>query len=173
MTDFSNLKKLDISADTEAEYTFRDIVLRLDAEGGEVYPTAFFAPAVDANAAFVSEKYRIATERAEQHKNEKPTERKRRLMSEDAEEEEREMMRRLISRACVRRWGENGMPDAKGKVHPLNEQECYDFLKALPIHMFTPLVNWITNPYNFFDRRAIAGDAATLGNSSPKDSSGS
>lgn len=162
--DYSQLKKLDISETTEAEYTFRDIVLGIK-DGDEVNPTAFFAPALDSNPKFLSEKFRIAAERAEAHKNETAAQRKKRLMSEDAENDEREFMITLLARTCARRWGVP-LPDSKGKVHDLADpQAAYEFLSALPRHMVDPLIAWATNPYNFFDRRALLDDGETLGNS--------
>lgn len=174
MADFSNLQRLKITEATEAEYVFEDIVIGLREDGREICPSIWFAPALEQNKAYHNERHRLAHEAAEARKNETREQRKARLTGIGMAEEEREYQRVLIARTCARRWG-TGMPDVNGEVPEFNEQNVYDFLKWLDIHVFDALVGWIGNQYNFFDRRALITEeqAETLGNSSPRDSSGS
>jgi hypothetical protein len=147
MTDFSHLRKLDVTEASEAEYVFEDVP-------GE--PSIWFRPMTDANTEYLNERVRIAVERAEAATKETRAQRKKRVMSAEQLEEDREQDRVLIARTCAIRWG-TPPKDVKGKEPEFNEQNCYDFLKALPSYMFDPCRGFVGNVYNFVDRSALAG----------------
>lgn len=166
MADFSHLKKLQVSENSEAEYTFDDI-------WGE--PSIWLRPMTDSNSIYLNERVRMAVERAE--KNEKELKGKKRkaseVLSSDRVEEDRDQDRILIAKTCALRWGTPPL-DASGQEVVFSEQEVLDFLRALPNYMVDPLRGWISNPYNFVDRQAAKPDwADALGNAMSNDSSGS
>jgi hypothetical protein len=165
VADFSNLKKLDVDESTEAEYTFDDIVLGKAKDGTDICPSIWFRPMTDSNAAYLNERVRVAVERAEQTNKETKAQRRKRVLSSDQLEEDRELDRILMARTCAIRWG-TPMKDVDGNEPEFNEQNCYDFLKALPNYMFDPLRGFVTNIYNFVDRSALVADGGEqLGNS--------
>ncbi|MEJ7831344.1 MAG: hypothetical protein WKF79_00380 [Nocardioides sp.] len=147
MVDFSHLAKLDVNAASEAEFFFEDIP-------GE--PSVWFKPMTDANPDYLNERVRLAVERAEHSNKETKAQRRKRVLSADQLEEDRELDRVLLARTCALRWG-TAPKDAKGKEPPFNEQNCYDFFKALPSYMFDPCRGFVSNVYNFVDRASLAG----------------
>lgn len=151
MADFSNLKKLDVNEASEAEYVFEDIP-------GE--PSIWFRPMTDANPAFLNERVRLAVERAEQANKETRGQRRKRVLSADQLEEDRELDRVLMARTCAIRWG-TAPKDVEGSEPEFSEQNCYDFLKALPNYMLDPCRGFVANVYNFVDRTALAGATGT------------
>lgn len=147
MVDFSHLAKLDVNEASEAEFIFEDIP-------GE--PSIWFRPMTDANAPFLNERVRLAVERAEATNKETKGQRRKRMLSSDQLEDDREQDRVLMARTCAVRWGV-APKDVKGKEPEFNEQNCYDFFKALPSYMFDPCRGFVSNVYNFVDRTALAG----------------
>ena len=156
MPDFSHLRKLDVTEQSEAEYIFEDIP-------GE--PSIWFRPMTDTNPAYLNERVRIAVERAEQAGKETKAQRKKRILSSEQLEEDREQDRVLMARTCAVRWG-TPPKDVNGDEPEFNEQNCYDFLKAIPSYMFDPCRGFVGNVYNFVDRTALKdADKDALGNS--------
>lgn len=153
MVDFSNLKKLDVNEASEAEYIFEDIP-------GE--PSIWSRPMTDANPVFLNERVRLAVERAEASSKETRGARRKRMLSAEQLEEDRELDRILIARTCALRWG-TAPKDVDGNEPEFSEQNCYDFLKALPSYMVDPYRGFLANVYNFIDRSALAGADETEG----------
>lgn len=166
MVDFSHLKKLDVSEASEAEYVFEDIVIGRTPEGVDICPSIWFRPMTDANPLYLNERVRIAVERAEQANKETKGQRRKRLLSSDQLEEDRELDRVLMARTCAIRWG-TPPKDVDGNEPEFSEANCYDFLKALPSYMIDPCRGFVANVYNFVDRNALIGPdgGETLGNS--------
>lgn len=157
MVDFSNLKLLDVTDDTTAEYGFPFI------PGN---PSIILAPAHDSNEAFLNERLRLSIERGEKatlevrgkQKKTTPEEIKRTI------EEDREQDRRLIAHTCARGWGV-APKDVDGNQPEFSPENCYDFLRALPDYMLDPLRNFAVNIYNFVKRPPISeAEAGDLGN---------
>lgn len=153
MVDFSNLKQLDVNEASEAEYVFEDIP-------GE--PSIWFRPMTDANSAYLNERVRLAVERAEANSKETRGSRRKRMLSAEQLEDDRELDRILMARTCAIRWG-TAPKDVKGKEPEFSEANCYDFLKALPSYMIDPCRGFVANVYNFIDRSALAGAKDTEG----------
>lgn len=165
MADFSHLGKLDVKPQETKEYVFEDIVIGKDGEGNDICPSLNCLPMTDNNPAYLNERIRLAVERAEKANKEKPADRRKRILSTDQLEEDRDADRILIARTCAKSWGV-GMPDVAGKVHTLDEQTCLDFLRAMPTYMLDPFRGWLSNVYNFVDRTALSeAKADDLGNS--------
>lgn len=166
MADFSHLKTLDVTEESEAEYIFEDIP-------GE--PSIWFRPMTDSNPDFMNERVRLAVERAEKDQAKTKAKRRKQVLSTDRLEEDRDFDRILMARTCVIRWGKP-FADVDGKVHDLNEQTALDFFNALPNYMLDPCRGWLSNPYNFVNPDAVEAmkkkltpdQADDLGNSSPK-----
>jgi hypothetical protein len=167
MADYSHLKRLGASEQTEREYIFDDIVLGQTEDGVDISPSIWFRPMTDANPAYMNERVRLAVEKAEKDSKQparSKAERRKELLAGDRIEEDRDMDRVLIARCCAVRWG-TPMPDAAGAVHDLDEEEAYSFLCALPSHIIDPLRGWVQNIYNFVDRYALTEQRTeTLGN---------
>lgn len=157
MADFSNLKVLDVTSDTTAEYIFPFIP-------GE--PSLILAPAHDSNEAFLNERLRLQIERTEKAAD-GPRKQAAKITVEDlkaGQQEDREQDRLLLSRTCARGWG-TPPKDVDGNQPEFSAENCYDFLKALPDYMFDPLRNFCANIYNFVKRPAVSADEADrLGN---------
>lgn len=152
--DFSALA---VSEETTAEYVFAMIP-------GD--PSIIFAPATDANKAFLDERLRLSIERAERTVRLPRGKAAKQTPADLARgiEEDRETDRVLLSRCCAKAWG-TAPTDVDGKQPEFSEQECYDFLKALPDYMFDPVRNWASNVYNFVERPDLDGEESRqLGN---------
>lgn len=167
MSDYSHLRKLDVTGDSEAEYVFSDIIVGRNKDGTGVHPSIFFRPMVDSNKLYLNERIRMSTERAETSAKDGKKDKVQKLA--DRIDEDRETDRALIAKSCAIRWGVAPL-DAKGKAHDFSTDECLSFLKALPNYIFEPLRAWVTNPYNFVDPDAYATgggiiNADALGNS--------
>lgn len=167
MPDYSHLRKLDVTDESEAEYTFGDIVVGRGPDGAAVHPSIFFRPMVDANKHYLNERIRLSSERAERATKGGKKDKVQQLA--DRLDEDRETDRVLIAKTCALRWGTAPL-DVDGNAHDFSFEECLAFLQALPNYIFEPLRNWVTNPYNFVDPDAYATgggvvDADALGNS--------
>jgi hypothetical protein len=164
MPDFSHLEKLNVTEQSEAEYTFDEI-------WGE--PSIWFHPMTDSNAEYLNERVRLAVERAEASEKDTKKQRRAKVLSSDRLEEDRELDRVLMAKTCAIKWG-TPPRDKDGKVVEFSKENVLDFLRAIPNYMLDPLRGWIANPYNFVDRLAAKpGWADELGNGTSNDSSGS
>jgi hypothetical protein len=152
--DFSHLQKLDVTEDSEAEYVFEDIP-------GE--PSIWFKPMTDANAAFLNERVKVAVKRAEQEQKAPKAQRRKKILSSERLEEDRDIDRELMAKTCATRWG-TPPKDVDGNAPEFSAENCLAFLRALPSYMFDPCRAFVGNVYNFIDREAL-GDPAELGNS--------
>lgn len=160
MADFSHLRKLDVTTESLAEYVFEDIP-------GD--PSIWFRPMTDANTDYMNERVRLAVERAEKEQKETKTQRKKRVLSTEQIDEDRDLDRLLMARTCAVRWG-NAPRDVNGDQPEFNEENCLAFLRALPNYMFDPCRGFVGNVYNFVDRKAInEWEAEKLGNSQASD----
>lgn len=161
MADFSHLSALKVSDQTLAEYVFYEI---------EGKPSIWMAPATDDNEALKLERIRLLTQRVNEP-GEKPVDE---WTPEDHAkdfEAKRDHDRVLISKFCARRWG-NTPVDVDGKAVAFGEQNCLDFLRAIPNYMFDPLRNWAANPRNFVPKAVSVEDGEKLGNASRKSTDG-
>lgn len=164
MTDFSHLRKLDVTEESEAEYVFEDIP-------GE--PSIWFRPMTDANPDYLNERVRLAVERAEKESKDTKATRRKKVLSSDRLEEDRDIDRVLMAKTCALRWG-TPPKDVNGDEPEFSVENCLAFLRALPNYMLDPCRGWVANVYNFVDRKALSGDdGETLGNSTSSGSSGS
>lgn len=164
MPDFSHLRKLEVTEQSEAEYVFDDI-------WGE--PSIWFHPMTDSNPQYLNERVRLAVERAEAAEKETKKQRRAKVLSSDRLEDDRELDRILMAKTCAVRWG-TPPRDVDGNEVEFSEQNVLDFLRAIPNYMLDPVRGWVANPYNFVDRNAAKpGWADTLGNSTSSGSSGS
>lgn len=164
MADFSHLRKLDVTEESEAEYVFEEI-------WGE--PSIWFRPMTDANPEYLNERVRVAVERAEKDQKETKKKRREKILSSDRLEDDREVDRILMAKTCALRWG-TPPKDIDGNDVEFSEANLLDFLRALPNYMLDPCRGWVANVYNFVDRKAAEPKwAETLGNSARNVSSGS
>lgn len=163
MADFSHLKKLEVTEESEAEYVFDDI-------WGE--PSIWFRPMTEANPEFMNERVRLAVERAEKEGKAPKKKRRQQMLSTDRLEDDREQDRILMANTCALRWG-TAPKDLEGNEVEFSKANALDFLRAIPTYMLDPARGWIANPYNFVDREGAkpkwAGDAEELGNDTPSD----
>ncbi len=163
MADYSHLKKLDVTAESEAEYVFDEI-------WGE--PSIWCRPQAEANVDYMNERVRLAVEKAEKDGKETRKKRREKILAHDRLEEDRDNDRVLIARTCALRWG-TAPRDVNGNEVEFSEAECLDFLRQIPTYMLDPFRGWISNVYNFVDRDAAkpawAAKADELGNDTPSD----
>lgn len=155
MADYSHLKKLDVTESSEAEYTFEDI---------EGEPSIWFRPMTDANSKYLNERVRMAVERAEHTQRETKAQRRARVLSSDQIEQDRDLDRVMMARTCALRWG-TPPKDKDGNENAFSEEECLDFLRALPSYMIDPCRGFVANVYNFIDRTISEAGTDDLGNS--------
>lgn len=175
MADYSHLRKLDVTDETEAEYTFSDIIVGRNEDGSSVHPSIIFHPMVQSNKRFLRERIRLSTERAEAMGKAKKKDKVEQIV--DRMDDDLEFDRILAARACAVRWG-TPPKDKDGNEPEFSADECLAFLQAVPDFIFEPLRGWLQNPYNFVDGDAFATGggivpADALGNSSRSASAGS
>lgn len=174
MSDYSHLRNLDVTGESEAEYTFSDIIVGKDESGASISPSIWFRPMTEGNKAYLHERIRMATERAEATAKSKKKDKVAQLADRMAED--RDADRVMIAKTCAIRWGV-APRDKDGKEHEFSAEECLAFFQALPDYIFEPLRGWVQNPYNFVDPQAYETgglmDASALGNSSRSASAGS
>lgn len=140
MTDFSQLKKLDVTAEKTAIYTFFNIE-------GEFQLVV--KPATEANKPLFNALLRRA------RKNNKAVQAgaiNLGMISANRDED-----RDLYSQHVVIGWKK--VVDANGKEVEFNTSNCLDFLKAIPDYEFDGLREFCSNPMSFIDRDTI--DAST------------
>lgn len=168
MADYSYLRRLDVDEATTAEYVFDEV------PGA---PSIIFKPMAESNPAYMSERIRLAVEKAnadaEKQKTETKKQRRERLVSTAVIEEDRENDRVLMARTCAVGWGV-APRDINGREPKFSEDECYQFLSALPNHMLDPCRGWVANIRNFISATAFSEiEAEILGKSRQTDSDGS
>jgi hypothetical protein len=161
MPDFSHLKKLDVTEESEAEYVFDDI-------WGE--PSIWFRPMIEKNTEFMNERVRLAVERAEKEAKSPKKKRRQQMLSTDRLEDDREQDRILMANTCALRWG-TVPKDMEGNDVEFSKANVLDFLRAIPDYMLDPARGWVANPHNFVDRDGAkpkwVTDAEELGNDTP------
>lgn len=156
MADFSHLKALAVTSATTKEYTFD----RIEGE-----PSVIVAPATDDNEDYLRARLELAladvpdVEAKPKRQSNKPTV----ADLEKQYEEQREIDRKLLAKACCRGWGETPPVDKDGKAVEFSEANAYDFFAALPDYMFDPFRNYCGNVMNFAPRPKPDGEK--LGNS--------
>lgn len=155
--DFSNIRKMDVNADTTAEYVWRAI---------EGEPGIVFAPMVDSNRAYLNETIRLTSERVEKASSNPPVAaRDQPKATADRMFEDRNQDRWLLAYTCARGWGEKPPVMADGTVPEFSADAVYAFLKAVPDYLIDPLRSWAQNPFNFVPRKSVvtADQADKLG----------
>jgi hypothetical protein len=154
----------DYSAYIPTEETLREYVFG-DLPGS---PSVWMAPAVDSNKDFLNERMRLNIEASERIAKEARGTKAGPMTPEQMAasiETDREVDRKLLSRACAKKWG-TVPKDIHGNSPEFNEANCYAFFSAVPAWMFDPLRNFAANIYNFVDTAVVTdADAAALGNS--------
>lgn len=128
MTDFSHLKKLDISPDKTEEYT----LFQLNGS-----PKLICAPATADNKPFFNETLKKAKAGRVSQKN----------LNAEVVAKNREDDKEIIARHIIKGW--TGIKDKAGKVVPFSQEAALDFLKALPDWIFDDFRNWVQNADNF------------------------
>lgn len=140
--DFSHLDKLVASTDKIIEYELFEIV------GG---PLLSLCCAQD-NEEYLN-KIRARRSQIERQVREMQAKQKksRRLRPTDII---RELMRPVDTECypgtIVKNWDKN-VVDATGKKVPYTDENCAEFLKRLPNHIFDPLREFVSDPNNFID----------------------
>jgi hypothetical protein len=154
----------DYSAFNPTEETLREYVFG-DLPGS---PSIWFAPAVDSNKDFINERMRLSIASSERIAKEPRGTKPGPLTPEQMAaqiEADREVDRKLLSRACAKKWG-TPPKDVNGEEPDFSADNCYAFFKAVPLWMFDPLRNFVANIHNFIDGKTISEvQAAALGNS--------
>lgn len=146
--DFSNLDPLRVDKNAEQKFTFLDIYLT----DQPVWLMSRCAD-TDYNDEFNNEIMRRTAEKAG----------KKRVETADLIQTARDNDLELMARTCITGWGE--VADAKGKAVGFTVENCIEFLRALPPHIFDRYRAWVTVPDNFSRRRVVSG--TELGNSPP------
>jgi hypothetical protein len=153
MTDFSNLQALDINGETLKEYTF-------DYIPGT--PSIWFAIARDLNPDFLNERLRMQAEAIAKA----PMQTARQTPTAASLAADIEKDRLLLARTCAKKWGTP--PQASDGSYPeFSAENCYAFLKAVPVWMLDPLRGWASNVGNFIPEASAPVDpavAAEVGN---------
>jgi len=161
MPKFAVLDGIRVTSTSEAEYRFEHPLT------GEVFASIWFRPMAEENSDYLSERVRLAVERAEKEvaASRSKADRKRNIVSSEQLEEDREMDRVLMARTCATRWGvvpqlEDGTPAE------FSEQAVYEFFRQLPNYLFDPCRSFVANVYNFIPRPTLTeNQAEALGNS--------
>jgi hypothetical protein len=150
MVDFSNLRALDVTAETIREYTFERIV------GA---PSIRCAPAVDSNKPFLNARLRVSIENDKAALN-KPTATPETLAADM--DLSREQDKQLIAMHCARAWG-TAPKAADGTEPEFSAENCLAFLRALPDWLFDPFRRWAANVNNFVPQQVTQRQADDLG----------
>lgn len=157
MPDFSYLEKLEVTAESEAEYVF-------DGLWGD--PSIFFRPMVEENTDFVNERMRLAVERAEADAKIPKKNRRKVMLSADRLADDRDQDCVLMAKTCALRWG-TPPRDTDGNEVEFSAENVLAFLRAIPSRFLDPCRGWVANPFNFVDADAAKpawADAEPLGN---------
>jgi hypothetical protein len=141
MPKFSNLRKLEVKAETTAEFTFYQI---------EGEPILIVAPATEANKPYFNKLLKSS------RKNQ------RRLQSGNFTSaviaENRDNDRALYPQFIVRGWKK--VVDDSGKQTPFSQENVKAFLGELPDWLFDDLRNFAGDPQSFTEESVAAEDVA-------------
>lgn len=144
-----------VTSETTKEYFFDMIPGR---------PSVVMAPAHDSNPDFLDARLRRSIAQSEKLAQAPRGKGDDKLTPESVKqqiEDDREVDRDLLAKACARDWGR--APKATdGSAPEFSAANAYAFFKALPDWMFDPFRNWCGNLYNFVE--APAADADDAGN---------
>jgi len=135
MANFDHLKKLDVTKDKTATYTFGQIVVN------DVSPILTVAPATEANKGYFNALLKRASKSARQVAAGKVS---AALISENREED-----RTLYPLYIVQGW--ENVFDADGNTVEFSKEACAEFLSALPDWLFDDLRNFCGKPDSFVD----------------------
>jgi hypothetical protein len=139
MTDFANLKAMEVRAERTAAFTLYQI---------EGEPVLHMAPATEANEPYFNE----LLKRSKRNQ--------RRInagnFTSGMIQENRDNDRELYPRFVVRGW--NRVVDAKGEVAEATEENVKAFLVALPDWLFDEARAFATDPHNYVGDLVDAGE---------------
>lgn len=144
-----------VTAETTKEYFFDMIPGR---------PSIIMAPAHDSNPDFLDARLRRSIAQSEQLAQAPRGKGDDKMTPESVKkqiEDDREVDRDLLSRACAKAWG-RAPTAADGSKPEFSAANAYAFFKALPDWMFDPFRNYCGNLYNFVEQPPLDGD--TTGN---------
>lgn len=130
MPDFSHLEKLDVQRDRIVHYVMYNI---------EGEPVLHIGPATEANRPYFNALLRKSRSTARIVKA--------KSMTAGVVEENREDDRILYAKHVVKGW--TGIADKEGNEVPFTEENCLDFLKALPGWLFDDLRQYAGDTQNF------------------------
>lgn len=131
MVDFSNLRKLAVSAQDTAEYTFYEI---------EGEPTLKVRPATEANGRYWSAVLARSSKNVRRARSGKITA----SMLKEGRTDDRE----LYPKHVVMAWTTAPM-DTNGDAVDFTAENCAAFLEAIPDHIFDGLRNFCSDVTNF------------------------
>lgn len=147
MTDFANLKSLEVKAEKTSPFTIYQI---------EGEPVLHIAPATEANKPY----FNALLKRSRKNQ--------RRINSGNFTgaiiQENRDNDRELYPRFVIRGWDE--VIDSSGDAVPFNTQNATDFLQALPDWLFDEIRNFATDPQSFVNEPTV--DVEELSGNSPQ-----
>ena len=132
MTNFSQLKKLDVTNETTE--------LKLYAIEGE--PVITVAPATQANSQYFNAILRQSGKQVRELKAGAP-------ISTATLDKNRDQDRALFPKYVVKGW--DGVMDAEGAVVPFTEDNVRDFLEALPDWLMDEIRNFASETRNFLE----------------------
>lgn len=148
MSKFSHLSKYEVKADRLIEYVLDDI---------EDEPVLFLSPATSENKPYYNKVLR---------KTAKNPLKAIKKINAGTVRENRDQDRALFAKYVIKDWKK--IFDGEGKEVEFSEQNCFEFLEALPDWIFDQVRNFAASPENFIDD-AIIED---LSKNSQTDSSG-
>jgi hypothetical protein len=128
---FSHLSKYEVKADRRIEYVIDDI---------EGEPVLILAPATSENKPYYNKLLRKTA------KNPLKTLKK---MNAGMVRENRDQDRVLFANYVVKDWKK--VVDGEGKEVKFNEENCFEYLTALPDWIFDQVRNYAATPDNFID----------------------
>ncbi len=142
MTDFGQLRALEVTADKTVEFTLYQV---------QGTPTLILAPATESNIPL----FNAALKRSGQAANRARAGAKQNL---GTIKEGRAHDRELYAKFVVKGWYD--VVDVKGNEVALSKDNCLDFLTALPDYMFDDVREFAREPSNFVgelpDTKAVA-----------------
>ena len=133
MTDFGQLRALEVTADRTAEFTLHQV---------EGTPTLILAPATESNIPL----FNAALKHAGKASNRAKVGAKQSLSTIKAG---RTQDRELYARFVAKGWRD--VVDVNGDEVPFSRDSCLDFLTALPDYMFDDVREFAREPSNFID----------------------
>lgn len=149
MVDFSNLNKYDVTNEHVARLTLYSITL---ANG--VSPTLIGRPCGQVNKAYFNALMRSSAKRALQSAS---------RQNLAATEAHRRVDRVLYPRHVLTGWED--MVDANGDLVSFSEENCTDFIRHLPDHIFDEVRAFFLDLGNFTEEAVSVEEAIEKGNS--------